>query len=121
LNYWCDWCETEHTTELSNYSMKRDEKKFIEEILKLGLIHVFISKETKLCRCGAQLECHILPVPGPAHPRTPVTGHKGVGCIGPWIHNVELMKFHGLEAKPLPCEDSYCNEVFKDKDNKKPV
>lgn len=113
MDYYCDWCETVHTMDVSNYSQKRDEAKFTEEIEKLGLVHVFISKEIKQCHCGAQLDCYILPVPGPAHPRTPVTGHKGKGCIGPWMHNKELMRHHGLEPKPLPCDDPYCNEVWR--------
>jgi hypothetical protein len=106
----CDWCETEHPPEFRGQS--RDEAQFLERIKEFGLVHVYISKTTGRCHCGEELGVYILPIAGPAHPRTPVVGHKGQGCIGPWTHNVGLMKGHGLEAKPLPCEDAYCNQVW---------
>jgi hypothetical protein len=56
----------------------------------------------------------ILEIPGPAHPATPVVGHPGNGCVGPWAHNAHLMQTIGLVELPLPCHDQYCNEHWID-------
>ena len=110
--YICDWCQQDHIGFRPNSSSCKQLYKAIQET---GLIHVFISNSTGPCPiCGVDTETRILPIPGPAHPATPIHGHAGVGCMGPWTHNKELMEHNGLTTKPLPCDDPHCNEVWKE-------
>ena len=111
MSWDCDFCGQNH----GNFrGPDKSNAMLIDAIKKAGLIHAFIGTDiSKPCHCGAPVGLWILPVVGPAHPATPVIGHKGQGCIGPWLHNKALMESEDLAPLPLPCDDPYCNELWK--------
>jgi hypothetical protein len=118
--YKCNWCGEDHD---AHDKWKRDEVALFEAMKATGLIHIFISNEPRECPlCGSETEVRILPIASKtgAHPYTPIKGHKGKGCIGPWIHNKELMGSEGLEVLPLPCFDEYCNKAWEPAAKKAP-
>ncbi len=92
---------------------------FIGALERVNLVHIFVGElivrdPPEKCECGQPREQQWLDIPTPGgDPRTPIVGHPGEGCIGPWIHNKKMMRFHGLEPKPLPCSDSFCNSCWE--------
>lgn len=112
----CSWCGQEHgnfwgpTRYLAETSRNIG---LIKTLKKHNLIHAYIGSTPKTCYCGIDTQVFILPIPGPAHPATPVIAHKGTGCIATWLHSEELMKSEGLEPKPLPCDDKFCNLIWE--------
>lgn len=91
---------------------------FIGALETTSFIHVFIGElqwpaGPDLCFCGVQREQDYLRIPTPAGaPNTPIVGHIGRGCVATWLHNADMMRSHGLEPKPLPCSDAFCNAIW---------